>query len=60
MILDVEFEEQKFVEEDRAIDEVVIISPNSGEIVRRDIIGVLMQYQITPLISPELFVSRYG
>ncbi len=60
VILGVEFEEQKFVEEDRAIDEVVIISPNSGEIVRRDIIGVLMQYQITPLISPELFVSRYG
>ena len=60
VILGVEFEEQKFVEEDRAIDEVIVISPSGGEIVKRDVLGVLMQYHITPLISPEIFVRRYG
>lgn len=58
--IDVEFEKQKMVEEDRVIDSAIVLSHYDGEILRGDIIGVLMQYQITPLTSPELFVRRYG
>ncbi len=60
VIIDIGLKEQKYVEEDRVAEEAVIISPTDGEIVKKDIIGVLMQYHITPLIYPELFVSRYG
>ncbi|AIY89689.1 DUF22 domain-containing protein [Geoglobus acetivorans] len=58
--IDVELEAQRFVEEDRVVDSAIIISPFDGEILRGDMIGVLMQYQITPLTSPELFVRKYG
>ncbi len=60
IIIDVGLEKQKYVEEDRVVEEAVVISPIDGEIVKRDIIGVLMQYQITPLIYPEFFVRIYG
>ncbi|WP_456478074.1 DUF22 domain-containing protein [Geoglobus ahangari] len=57
--IDVEFERQGFVEEDRVIDSAVILSPFDGEILRGDMIGVLMQYHITPLAYPEIFVRKY-
>ncbi len=60
VVIDVEFEEQRFVEEDRVIDYAIVISPVDGEILRGDMIGVIMQYQISPLTYPELFVKRYG
>lgn len=59
VVIDVEFEEQKFVEDDRVIDYAIVISPVDGEILRGDMIGVIMQYQISPLTYPELFVKRY-
>ena len=59
-VIDVEFEDQRFVEDDRVIDYAIVISPVDGEILRGDMIGVIMQYQISPLTYPELFVKRYG
>lgn len=59
LTIDVEFERQAFVEEDRVVDSAIIISPADGEILRGDMIGVLMQYQITPLIYPDIFVRKY-
>ncbi len=59
LTVDVEFERQSFVEEDRVVDAAIVLSPMDGEILRGDLIGVLMQYQITPLAYPDIFVRRY-
>ncbi len=59
VVIDVEFEEQRFVEDDRVIDNAIVLSPVDGEILRGDMIGVIMQFQISPLTYPEMFVKRY-
>ncbi len=59
LTIDVEFERQTFVEEDRVVDYAIVLSPVDGEILRGDMIGVLMQYQITPLTYPDIFVRKY-
>jgi len=58
--IDIEFEEQRFVEEDRVVDYAVVVSAVDGEILRGDMIGVLMQYHVTPLTYPELFIRKYA